>query len=178
MSTTRHMVLTAVGPDRTGLVKQVSSIIHKAGANLEDSRMAVLAGEFALIVLFSGTDEALERITQDSALLEQELGFNLSFRPTRPRGEPARGRRYLLDVTGPDQPGIVHRVSELLAERQINVCSLESRLRHAAFSGTPLFQLTAEIELPTPENVSELRGKVEAACEALHLDHRLEPLPD
>lgn len=177
MSTTRHMVLTAVGPDRTGLVKQVSSIIHKAGANLEDSRMAVLAGEFALIVLFSGTDEALERIRQDSAVLEQELGFNLSFRPTRPR-EGASGRRYLLDVTGPDQPGIVHRVSELLAERQINVCSLESRLRRAAFTGTPLFQLTAEIELPGPESVAELRGKVEAACEALHLDHRLEPLPD
>jgi glycine cleavage system transcriptional repressor len=177
VSTIRHMVLTAVGPDRTGLVKQVSSIIHQAGANLEDSRMAVLAGEFALIVLFSGTDEALARIQQESALLERELGFNLSFRLTRPREGHDR-RRYLLDVTGPDQPGIVHRVSEVLAEQQVNVGSLESRLRHAAFSGTPLFQLTAELELPDPGNIAELRGKIEAACDALQLDYRLEALPD
>ena len=49
----RYVVLTAVGPDRPGLVNQLSSLIREAGASIEDSRMAILGGEFAMILLVS-----------------------------------------------------------------------------------------------------------------------------
>ena len=50
----RYMVLTAVGPDRPGLVNHLSSFIREADASIEDSRMAILGGEFAMILLISG----------------------------------------------------------------------------------------------------------------------------
>ena len=59
MSSRQYQVLTAVGRDRPGLVEKISSLLLGAGANLEDSRMAILGGEFALILLFSGTDQAV-----------------------------------------------------------------------------------------------------------------------
>ena len=37
----RFMVLTAIGPDRPGIVKEVAAVIHAEGCNLEDSRMAI-----------------------------------------------------------------------------------------------------------------------------------------
>ena len=46
-----YVVLTAVGPDRPGLVNALASLIRDAGANIEDSRMAILGGEFAVILL-------------------------------------------------------------------------------------------------------------------------------
>jgi glycine cleavage system transcriptional repressor len=170
----KHMVLTAVGPDRPGLVKEVSAVIHTAGGNLEDSRMAVLAGEFALIVLFSGSGEALERIQSMSRKLQQELGFSITFKPTRQRGEPEL-QRYRLEVSGGDQPGIVHQISEVLAGQRVNVYCLESRLQHAAFSGTPLFLLQAELELPAGSNLRGLQDELDRACEAMHLDFSLSP---
>jgi glycine cleavage system transcriptional repressor len=169
------MVLTALGPDKPGLVKEVSAVIHRAGANLEDSRMAVLAGEFALIVLFSGTAEALEQIQNDSRQLERELGFSITFRSTQ-RREGTVERRYRLEVSGGDQPGIVHEVSEVLASQQINVYSLESRLDHAAFSGTPLFSMWAELEIPDKAKVQPLRIELEKVCEAMQLEVVLGPL--
>ncbi len=51
MANKSYLVLTAVGPDRPGLVSEISSLVLAAGANLEDSRMAILGGEFALLVL-------------------------------------------------------------------------------------------------------------------------------
>jgi len=77
-----QMVLTAVGPDRPGIVQAISSAIYESGANIEDSRMAVLAGDFALIVLFSGSPDSVEKVRaevrlEDAAkadVLEKALG--------------------------------------------------------------------------------------------------------
>ena len=48
MTNKSYLVLTALGPDRPGLVNEISAMVLAAGANLEDSRMAILGGEFAL----------------------------------------------------------------------------------------------------------------------------------
>ena len=39
-------------------MSEIASAIHTAGANLEDSRMAILGGEFALLLLLSGSEAA------------------------------------------------------------------------------------------------------------------------
>src|SRR5690606_8461235 len=41
------LLLTAVGPDRTGLVESLAQRIAAAGGNWEESRMGRLAGSFA-----------------------------------------------------------------------------------------------------------------------------------
>ncbi len=170
-----YMVLTAIGPDRPGIVKEVAALIHRAGGNLEDSRMAVLAQEFALIALFSGTPEAVEQVRRESPALEKALQLSVTLRPTAAR-EPARElRRLRLDAKGEDRPGIVHRVGEVLAGLKVNVVSLESRLDPAPFSGTPLFVLRAELELPEATR-AELERKLEEVCEQQQLAYSLEPL--
>jgi glycine cleavage system transcriptional repressor len=170
------MVLTAVGPDRPGLVHEISSVIHAAGANLEDSRMAVLAGDFALIVLFSGSEEVMEQVQRDSTALEGELDFSIRFKPASPRLESESHRDFALDVTGVDQPGIVQHVSEVLAGLDVNVTSFESRLSVAAFHGTPMFTLLAELEVPNGSELDTLHERLEQVCEQLHLSYDLSSL--
>ena len=176
MSDTERMILTAVGPDRPGLVKEVSAVIHEAGGNLEDSRMAVLAGEFALIVLFSGDREALAEARRRGEALERETGFSLTFKRARRRKAGGVERRLRLEVSGGDQPGIVHQISGILAGQRVNVYSLESRLEHAAFSGTPLFVLQAELELPDQGDLPRLQRELDAVCSTMQLDISLAPI--
>jgi glycine cleavage system transcriptional repressor len=47
---THHAILTATGPDRPGLVDEVSQFLFECGANIEDSRMVNLRGHFAMVV--------------------------------------------------------------------------------------------------------------------------------
>lgn len=49
-----YLVITASGEDKIGLVDRLSSKITASGCNIEESRMAVLGGQFALIMLISG----------------------------------------------------------------------------------------------------------------------------
>lgn len=166
----RYLVLTAVGPDRPGLVKDVSQIVFDAGCNLEDSRMAVLAGEFAIIVLLSGDAEAVEQLGRvGKTRLESELGLGVSVKPTEARGAPAEQLVRRLEVNGADRAGIVHRVTDALAKREINVASLESRLTHAPFSGMPMFRLVAELEIPNEPTLQAVTAEMEKLCEELDL---------
>jgi glycine cleavage system transcriptional repressor len=168
------MVLTAVGPDRSGLVQEISAAIHRASANLEDSRMAILGGEFALILLFSGSPEAVRGVEAACSGFEERLGLRVALKETtRPTDAPSH-RPYRLRVSGFDRPGIVAGVSRVLAGRGINVASLESRVQPAPLSGTPLFLLHAELQVPSEVALSALRKDLGAVCDEENLDLSLE----
>ena len=49
---TASLVVTVIGPDRPGIVNQLSDAARQFGANWAGSRMASLAGQFAGIVHF------------------------------------------------------------------------------------------------------------------------------
>lgn len=166
---TSHVVLTAVGPDRPGLVRAISSVVLGATASVEDSRMAILGGEFALIMLVSGTEAAVARVERELAGLEAELGLEFVFKRTKT--EPMRKvLPHAIQVTGVDRPGIVHAVTDLLAKRSVNVASLESRVTFAPDSGTPLFVLEAELQVPSEVALAELRRELAALCQDENLD--------
>lgn len=48
-----NIVLTLTGPDRVGLVEDVTARILDCGGNVETSRMARLGGAFAILLLAS-----------------------------------------------------------------------------------------------------------------------------
>jgi len=170
-----YVVLTAVGPDRPGLVNDLSSLIRAAGAGIEDSRMAVLGGEFAVILLISGPVEAVERAKDIGARVEGELGLRCILKETSAAHPPADYLPYRIEVSGADRPGIVQAIAAILAEHDINVASLESRLSYAPFSATPLFVLDAALQVPSKTVLAELRTELTTTCDDENLDFRLEP---
>jgi glycine cleavage system transcriptional repressor len=174
MEDRRYVVLTAVGPDRPGLVNEISSLIRTAGANLEDSRMAVLGGEFAIILLISGAADAIERVKQIGAKLEGESKLHCILKETTRVAAPTDYLPYRIQVSGADRPGIVQSIASILASRGINVASLESRITYAPESGTPLFVLEAKLHVPSKIVLSELRSQLAATCEQENLDFSLE----
>src|SRR3954463_6083655 len=65
----RNFILTLTGPDRIGIVDEVTGLLLDRGGNVETSRMARLGGEFAVLMLvsmpeerFPGLDEGWEAL--------------------------------------------------------------------------------------------------------------------
>jgi glycine cleavage system transcriptional repressor len=174
MSKKSYLVLTAVGPDRPGLVNEISSLVLAAGANLEDSRMAILGGEFALLMLVSGEEAKMHDVEARSAHLGERLGLRVITKHTTPQQVPNDFLPHRFRVTGVDRPGIVQRVTAVLAGRGVNVASLESRLEFAAESGTPMFILDAALQIPSALALADLRRELATACEEENWDFSLE----
>jgi glycine cleavage system transcriptional repressor len=174
MAEKSYLVLTAVGPDRPGLVNEISSLVFAARANLEDSRMAILGGEFALLVLVSGDPAAIAQVEHGSAELGARLGLRVLTKPTSPQQASRDFLPYQIRVTGVDRPGIVQRVASVLAGRGVNVASLESRLSYAPLSGTPMFILEAALQIPSALALADLRRELSSACDEENWDFTLE----
>ncbi len=173
MSKKSYLVLTAVGPDRPGLVNEISSLVLAAGANLEDSRMAILGGEFALLMLVSGDEAKMHDVEARSAGLGERLGLRVITKHTSPQQVARDFLPYQIRVTGVDRPGIVQRVAAVLAGRGVNVASLESRLSFAPESGTPMFILEAALQIPTALALADLRRELASACDEENWDFTL-----
>ena len=173
MSKKSYLVLTAVGPDRPGLVNEISSLVLAAGANLEDSRMAILGGEFALLMLVSGDDQAMRDVETRGSELGERLGLRVITKVTTSQLPPRDFLPYQIRVTGVDRPGIVQRVASVLAGRSVNVASLESRLAYAPESGTPMFILEASLQIPSALALADLRRELGAACDEENWDFTL-----
>src|ERR1044071_1721672 len=80
MADKNHLILTAIGPDRVGLVERMSEFIAGFGCNIEDSKMAVFCGEFAVIMLITSANENLVKIANAYRDLETQTGLTFAIK--------------------------------------------------------------------------------------------------
>ena len=159
MADKNHLILTAIGPDRVGLVQKISEFISRHGCNIEDSKMAGFCGEFAVIVLISGEGGNLLKIGRDYRAIEAETGLAISIKTPSTRNPPESFLPYKLTVSCMDHPGIVYQISGALSSAGINIESMETKTYAAPVSGTPIFQLEANLPVPTRTNINQLRQR-------------------
>jgi glycine cleavage system transcriptional repressor len=154
-----HLILTAIGPDQVGLVEKIAEFISRHGCNIEDSKMAVFCGEFAVIVLISGNGVNLVKVGRDYREIETETGLAISIKTPVTRTAPGAFLPYKLTASCMDHPGIVYQISAVLSSVGINIESMETKTYAAPISGTPIFQLEAEIAVPARTNINQLRAR-------------------
>ncbi|KXS21415.1 hypothetical protein M427DRAFT_151447 [Gonapodya prolifera JEL478] len=175
-----YVVLSMLGKDKVGIVRDFSHYLTSLGANVEESRMARLGGEFAVIVLVSLRGmEASEGLAKFKTGLESAFpDFQIHARLTEERDADADVSAaesssesaepellpFEIQVDGPDSPGIVAAVTKVLASRNITLSNVETQTTSAAFSGYPLFRMDVECRIP-PSLVSEVERDLESVEE-------------
>ena len=126
----KHQLLVITGKDRPGIIHAATQILYKAGANLEDIRMSILEGQFAMMLIAAATPPQLRGVMRDLGRLAKFwkltiFDCGLPVHLPRVRSNP---NTYLVRVIGRDKTGIVYHVSRALAKRNLNIQTLESRL--------------------------------------------------
>ena len=170
-----HLILTAIGPDQIGLVQKISEFISRHGCNIEDSKMAVFCGEFAVIVLISGAGSNLVKIGRDYRQIETATGLSISIKTPSARTTPEAFLPYKLTASCMDHPGIVHRISGVLSSLGINIEAMETKTYAAPVSGTPIFQLEADLAVPARTNINQLRERFNEIQREENIDIEITP---
>lgn len=157
---TNHLLVTAVGEDRPGIVARLTEILVSHGANLEESRMAMLGGEFAAVMLVTG-DIDMNALQNELRALERD-GFHVTTKPTKPVAIE-KYRNYTsceIFLRGADHEGIVHSLSSQLKDKDINIQSVHTEVISAPVSASPLFCMNATILVPPSLSIEELRKEL------------------
>ena len=166
-----YTILFLVGKDRPGIVDDVSTFLFERGANIEDSRMAVMGGCFSIMTLFSCLPQKLEGIEGSLSEL-REMGFETSLhRAQAPEAvSDAPDFPMKVAVTSMDHPGIVRKVVRILRRHNVNVRSMITRMTSAPLSGAPIFNLVLEAALPSENDVSKVREDLEDLADRMNMD--------
>jgi glycine cleavage system transcriptional repressor len=175
----QELVITAVGPDRPGLIGKLTAPLFEAGVNVADSRMVNLRGQFAVILLAEVPERTLDTVQEKLLTVAESLGLGLTFRGNQAQedkwpttvGVPYRLRTYAMD-----QPGLVHRITDLLQRHAINVEELETRSHPRPETGAPLFSMELLMTVPGTVPVKKLRTELESLCDELNCDVEIQPV--
>ena len=120
-------ILTAIGRDRPGLVEEVSEYVLARNGSIEESRMANLLGQFAIVMLVAGTPEALEAIVRDVDELNVATGVHATFVPVEHSAPAPAEATHRFEARALDQPGLVHQVADDFRRLDVNIEALETR---------------------------------------------------
>ena len=167
------LVLTILGEDQPGLVDSLAAIVAEHGGNWVESRMAHLAGQFAGILRVEVPPHQAEALT--AAIKKLASGGLESMVCAEPAiASETIGTLAQLDLVGLDQPGIVRKVSQVLASKGVNVEELATECTAAPTTGQKLFHATAQLRLPQGLAIESLRSALEQVAADLMVDLTLE----
>ena len=167
-----RFALSAIGRDRPGIVAGVSGALLEHGANIEDSRMAILGGHFTIMLIVStpadadvgaltrDLDDARDRLGLGALTLEEvsdEHGL------TRPEAS------HIVTVYGADHPGIVHSVASAIADIGVNVIDVATHLVEEE-GEQPLYAMMMEVDLPQDVAPDRLDAELREVAERERLD--------
>lgn len=172
----QHLVISAIGRDRPGLLKELSGAILDSGCNIEDSRMVLLGMEFTMLLLVSGSWSAVAKLEAMLPALRQRLTLAIFSKRTEPRSSNPKLMPYTVEAISLDQPSIVHELAYFFASRSITIEEINTRRYPALHTGAPLFSISLIIHLPADLSIAVLREQFMELCDSLNLDAILEPI--
>ncbi len=172
----KQLVIAAMSEDRPGLVDELSGYILESGCNIADSRMMVLGGEFAVLLLVSGKWNNLAKLEDQLDHIKDKLGMTLNVKRTEQKPQPGQFLPYAVDVVALDHPGIVHNLANFFSQRSINIQDLSTSSYSAAHTGTLMFSVHMSLDVPADTHIASLREEFLDFCDRRNLDAVIEPL--
>ena len=170
-----YLVISAIGEDKPGIINALSKVATQSDCNILDTRMTVLGGEFALLMMISGQVAQIEQASQQINAVADRLGLTTILKRTQLRKAGVASRPYRVEVVAIDHPGIVAEIAGFFSSRDMNIEEMETGAYAAAHTGTPMFSLEMTVNIPGNQAIAGLKDAFIAFCDERNLDATIEP---
>ena len=174
----KHSIITVLGRDRPGIVANVTKIFSSHKANLEDLRMSVLEGEFAMILIAQHGEKQDQKLVKALESLGKEEKLKIHWQPVtrklKRQSLKKNHRTYLITAFGKDQTGIVHQISQLLAKKNCNILDLQCQILGSGKQS--LYSSLLEVVVPKPdETLKSLQAGLKRIQNKMKIEINLKP---
>lgn len=173
---THHILVSAIGTDRNGLVREVTRTVLDCGCNITESRMATMGSEFVMLMLVTGNWHTLSKLETELGAVGKASNMTVSVRRTEGAQASSDHLPYAVDLVSLDQPGIVNTLADFFSTQNISIAEMTSRSYSAAHTGASMFNLQMVISIPGGTHIATLREDFMDLCDQYNLDAILEPV--
>ncbi len=172
----QQLVVCAIGQNEPKLLKTLSKAIIDCGGSITDSRMTILGNEFTLMMLLSGSWDAIVKIEALLPRLQDQLALTFVTRRTESVEKTAHLIPYMVEVVALYHPEIIYEITRFFTHHNIHMEEMVSNYYTTAKTGTPMFSLTLTIHVPATVSIATLRGEFMDLCDELNLDSVMGPV--
>ncbi|CUU24872.1 glycine cleavage system transcriptional repressor [Duffyella gerundensis] len=162
-----HLVITALGVDRPGIVNAITRHVSSCGCNIEDSRLAMLGDEFTFIMLLSGSWNAITLIESTLPLKGADMELLIVMKRTNARAQPPMPATVWVQVEVTDSPHIIERFTDLFDSNQMNIAELVSRTQPAQDALPPQLFIQITAHSPASRDASSIEPAFHQLCTEL-----------
>jgi glycine cleavage system transcriptional repressor len=164
-----ELAITAIGADRPGVVAAVTGVLADLDGNLEDTSMTILGGRFAMVLIVAVPDDTTVGFVE-AALRGPagDLGLDVAVHPSDRTGEAVVGDPWSVTVYGADRPGIVHRFAQVLADQQVNITDLTTRV--IGDPDRPVYAMLLDVTLPSDVDADALGATLDEVAGELGVE--------
>ncbi|MEX0418591.1 UNVERIFIED_CONTAM: glycine cleavage system protein R [Spiribacter pallidus] len=172
---TNLLVISALGDDRPGIIDELAGLITESGCSIEDSRMAVLGADVAMVMMVEGRWNELAKLEAGLPAAGRRLNLQINAKRTTTAVPSGNRLPYTVEVVSIDHPGIVQHLAGFFSTRGINIREMATTTYTTAHTGTPMFQVHMTVDVAASQHIARLREEFMDLCDQLNLDAIIEP---
>ena len=126
----KKVIISVLGNDRPGIIAAVSRLLYENDSNIENVSQTSLQSEFAGIFIATvPATMALPTLEGKMTDILNPMGLQVHVKPMEPRHEAVNGllgESFVITTRGPDQKGLVARVTEIIANHEVNITNCQA----------------------------------------------------
>jgi glycine cleavage system transcriptional repressor len=166
MADQRQAILVATGNDRPGVLDDISLFLHDRRVHILESRVSLLRGQFALLLLIRAADDAsMKHFESPLAELDRSAGISTEIRPASDEA-PSDNTPLRLTASGNDPADAVHRLSHLMRVLNVNIENIETTTKKGDAGS---FALEMDLSVPRATPVMMLKQYVQSLADELKI---------
>ncbi|GAA0815370.1 ACT domain-containing protein [Colwellia asteriadis] len=160
-----HLIISCIGPDKTGLVDTLSKIVRENHGNWQVSSLHHLSGFFAGVIEVAVEQQYSEALT---LALKAIPGLSCQIELAEPN-IPTVESNLVLDITANDRAGIIQELSSVIHHNGGNLLKLVSAQDNAPHTGQAIFKAKVKIAL-AEHDIDPLISALEDTADDLMVD--------
>tara|TARA_Y100001970_G_scaffold6515_1_gene7446 strand:+ start:1786 stop:2301 length:516 start_codon:yes stop_codon:yes gene_type:complete len=158
------LIISATGPDRKGIVSEISSIVNNHNGNIETSKMVRLEREFSVLILVNIKINQIKQLEKSLNMIEN---LTIQIIETKSNENKEYKHKFHLYINGADNEGIVYKFSNFLSKININIEEVNTKIKNAPMSATPLFMMDLIIDSEEDINQKNIKKELEIIADKL-----------
>ena len=153
----KKIILNAFGKDKPGIVSKISGIIHSFSGNIEISKMIQLESDFTLIMLIKIQKNNIKNLFKK---LDDIEGLEVITKITEEKTTLNKNKEYSFNINVIDNEGLVYIFSNLLKKYAINIIAMDTFIKNAPITGSPIFYLESKIKINEKINLEKFKSEL------------------
>lgn len=174
----KKAIISVIGNDRPGIIAAVSRLLYETESNIENVSQTSLQSEFAGIFI-AAIPARLSFPELESQLADvlDPMGLQVHVKPMEPRHETTDepvSESFVITTRGPDQKGLVARVTEIIARHQVNITNCQAVFKGGDDPNSNIMIYEVDIPPQTDQRAlfQELRQKGDSLKLQVSIQHR------